>query len=324
MVTTSCIISHSDVARFAEHRVNIKRDVVAGRREQAKRVREKVEGFIREHPEYGLIKILLSGSLAKGTALSDLNDIDLAVYVKSGVAPVEEKDLLDWLAEKLRAAYPQKDPDDFKPETHVVKIHFRRPELDVDVAPVHYDGLPEDRGYLVNRLTGQRVLTSIPLHLKFIRARKAKQPTHYAQVVRLIKWWVKQRKGNDESFRCKSFLTEMLCAHLVDNGHDMSDYPTALEDHFTYIVKSRLKETIAFSDNYDPSSVSGAETDPIRVFDPVNSENNVGAGYDEADRKRLVTAAQEAIDRLAMARYAQTKGEALECWRAVLGPSFMR
>ena len=106
MVTTSCIISHSDVARFAEHRVNIKRDVVAGRREQAKRVREKVEGFIREHPEYGLIKILLSGSLAKGTALSDLNDIDLAVYVKSGVAPVEEKDLLDWARREAQGRIP--------------------------------------------------------------------------------------------------------------------------------------------------------------------------------------------------------------------------
>ena len=324
MVTTSSIISHADVARFADGRVNLKRDVVAAHREQAQRVREKVEGFIQEHPEYGLIKILLSGSLAKGTALSDLNDIDLAVYVKSGIAPVDEKDLLDWLAEKLRAAYPQKDPDDFQPQTHVVKIHFRGSGLDVDVAPVHYDGLPEDRGYLVDRTNGRRVLTSIPLHLKFIRARKAKQPTHYAQVIRLVKWWVKQRKADDENFRCKSFLTEMLCAHLADNGHDMSDYPTALEDHFTYIVKSQLKETIAFSDYYKPSSVSGGETDAIRVFDPVNSENNVGAGYDEADRKRLVAAAEQAMDQLAMARYAQTKGEALECWRAVLGPSFMR
>lgn len=239
--TTSAIVTHADVNRFAKEKVNLREADVAEHRAQAQRVRDNVTRFIEEHPDYGIIKILLSGSLAKGTALSDLNDIDLAVYIKSGSAPVEERELLDWLAQRLREAYPQKDPSDIEPQTHVVRIHFRGSGLDVDVAPVHYDGAPDDLGYLVDRTTGRRVLTSIPLHLKFIRKRKSLQPG-FAQIVRLVKWWVKQQKRTSDLFRCKSFLTEMLCAHLVDTGHDMSDYPTALEDFFAYIVTTELRD----------------------------------------------------------------------------------
>ena len=88
---------------------------------------------------------------------------------------------------------------------------------------------------------GEPVLTSIPLHLKFTRKRKDKQKTHFAQVVRLTKWWVRQEKERDEKFRLKSFMTEMIVAHLADNGADYADYTKALETVFRYIVKSQLK-----------------------------------------------------------------------------------
>ena len=52
------------------------------------------------------MKMLLSGSLAKGTALSTLSDIDVAVYVWGDDAPAEDGELLDWLAELLHAACP--------------------------------------------------------------------------------------------------------------------------------------------------------------------------------------------------------------------------
>src|SRR4051812_25146712 len=93
--------------------------------------------------------------------------------------------------------------------------------LDVDVSPVHYEGDPEWRGHLYNRETGKPLLTSIPLHLTFIRKRKNEQPDDFAQMVRLVKWWVKQRKKNDESFRLKSFISEMIVSHLADTGVSM-------------------------------------------------------------------------------------------------------
>jgi len=43
------------------------------------------------------------------------------------------------------------------------------------------------KAYLFAVNVGEPVLTSIPLHLTFIRKRKAQQKDHFAQVVRLVK-----------------------------------------------------------------------------------------------------------------------------------------
>src|SRR4029077_18661439 len=163
----------------------------------------------------------LSGSLAKGTALKTLNDIDVAFYVRAGKAPSAERALLDWLAERLRDAYPQMKPDQIKANNHSVCIKYAVSGLSVDVVPVQYKGDPADRGYLFAFDGGDPVLTSIPLHLAFIRKRKAQQNIHFAQVIRLVKWWVRQRKVANESFRLKSFMVEMIVARLADDGVNM-------------------------------------------------------------------------------------------------------
>lgn len=324
MSTSTAIVSHRDIADFAGEKVNLKREDAAEYRAQVNRLREKMGAFIKEHPESPLIKMLLSGSLAKGTALKSLNDIDVAVYVKASEAPDSESELLQWLAERLREAYPQMAPTQIQPANHAVRISFMGSGLDVDVVPVHYAGLPDDRGYLYSIDTGKLVLTSIPLHLAFIRTRKSAHPEHYAQVVRLVKWWVRQRKVVDADFRCKSFLVELLCAHLADTGTRFNDYPVALEAFFTYIIKSQLRARISFSDYYAASELPASTGTAIEVFDPVNPENSIVAAYTEHDRQKLCDAAEEALDSISEATFAQTKERALNCWREVLGPSFMR
>lgn len=86
--------------------------------------------------------------------------------------PKKEPDLLEWLAQRLREAYPQMEPDQIKPHYHSVCIKFAVSGLSVDVVPVEYKGDPDDRGYLFPNDGGELVLTSIPLHLAFIRKRK--------------------------------------------------------------------------------------------------------------------------------------------------------
>src|SRR5947209_14794228 len=141
-------ITHSHLAAFADASVNLKRDDAAEYREQVRRLREKLDTFAAEHPQYGLIKTLLSGSLAKGTALKTLNDIDVAFYVRAEKAPSGESDLLQWLAQRLRDAYPQMKPEQITVNTHSVSIKYAVSGLTVDVVPVLYEGDPDDRGYL--------------------------------------------------------------------------------------------------------------------------------------------------------------------------------
>jgi tRNA nucleotidyltransferase (CCA-adding enzyme) len=315
-------ITHADIADFAAESVNLSREDAEEFREQVRRLREKLDKYAADHPDYGLIKTLLSGSLAKGTALKTLNDIDLAFYVKAEKSPSGESDLLKWLAERLREAYPQMKPDQIKPNNHSVCIKYAVSGLSVDVVPVQYKGDPADRGYLFAFDGGKPVLTSIPLHLAFIRKRKAAQKDHFAQVIRLVKWWVRLQKINDEAFRLKSFMTEMIVSHLADSGVSMADYTVALEKVFAYIVKSRLKTRISFTDYYPASKLPGPTGKAMEIFDPVNETNNVAAVYDDSHRQKIVSAAQNALEAISEARFATTRGRAIECWQDVLGLSF--
>lgn len=319
---TSAQIVHADIAAFADEKVNLKREDAEDYRAQVNRLREKLDRYAADHPDHGLIKTLLSGSLAKGTALKTLNDIDVAFYVKAEKTLTAKSALLNWLAERLREAYPQMKPDQIRPNTHSVTIQFAVSGLNVDVVPVQYKGDPDDRGYLFTLGGGEPVLTSIPLHLKFIRKRKDQQKTHFAQVVRLLKWWVRYQKEQDEGFRLKSFMGEMIVAHLADSGVDFSDYTIAMEKVFAYIVKSRLKTRIFFTDYYASDKLPGPTGKAMEVFDPVNETNNVAAVYDESNRQKLVEAAQQALESISEARFATTRGRAVQCWQDVLGPSF--
>lgn len=318
----SAAIVHVDIANFAADAVNLSRDDAEEFRAQVRTLRDKLDKYAADHPDCGLIKTLLSGSLAKGTSLKTLHDIDVAFYVKAGKAPASEPDLLNWLVQRLRDAYPQMKADQIKANKHSVCIKYAVSGLSVDVVPIQYAGDADDRGYLFASGGGKPILTSVPLHLAFIRKRKAAQPDHFAQVVRLVKWWVDLQKANDEAFRLKSFMVEMIVAHVADMGVSMADYAIALEKIFTYIVKSRLKERISFTDYYDSSRLPGPTGKPIEIFDPVNATNNVAADYDESDRRRIVAAAEAALEALSEARYATTRGRAIECWQDVLGPSF--
>lgn len=312
-------VTHRTISDYAEEKVNLRREDAKEYREQVNRLREKIEKFTGEHPEHGFRKMLLSGSLAKGTALRTLNDIDVALYVDADGPPDNEATFLSWLRDRLKEAYPNTP---ITVQQHSVCISYSGTGLDVDVVPIFYTGLSDDRGYLIDKDGGHSLLTSIPLHLKFIRKRKSAQERHFAQVVRLLKWWAKQRKDEDSNFRCKSFMLELVCAHLSDAGQDMSNYPIALADVFTYIVKTGLKERIAFTDYYSSSELPSGNVGVIEVFDPVNPENNVVDGYLESERACLVEAAEDANDAIAYAEFATTKDEAYKSWRRVLGPSF--
>jgi hypothetical protein len=315
-------VDHAAIRTFAEEKVNLPKAHVDKHRDQVKKLRERLEKYIRETPGFALVKMMHAGSVAKGTALRTLNDMDVAVYVKKEKAPPDDRELQPWLAARLREANPNMHPEQFTHQSHCVTISFRGSGLDVDVVPVLWEGDEHDRGYLVDKKTGSRILTSISRHLEFTRKRKREHQTHYAQVVRLAKWWKKQRKEQHEGFRCKSFLLELLVAHLADTGRILGDYPVALQQFFDYIVNTGLQERIAFDDYYALSALPGRTGAAMEIFDPVNPGNNVARLYDEADRRRIVEAAEEAGDAISEAHHATTKQRAVECWQRVLGTSF--
>lgn len=322
MITEERRITHADVRAFAEDRVNLPATDAQRHRDQVNRLRERLEAKIKATDGYGLVKMLHAGSVAKGTALRTVNDLDVAVYVKADDAPSGDPDLIPWLAERLREANPMMGADQFEENEHCVTVNFKGTGLNVDVVPVLYEGAANDCGYLVRKRTGERVLTSIPLHLEFIRWRKKKYGADFAQLIRLTKWWKRVVVAKSADFRCKSFMLELLWAHLADNGQELRDYPQALEQFFSYVVRTELCEQIAFTDYVTSSQIPARGSGSIELLDPVTMQNNVASRYTNSDRVRLVDSAQDALSALGEARFATTKGGEVECWRVVLGPSF--
>ncbi|MCP5058332.1 MAG: nucleotidyltransferase [bacterium] len=314
-------VDHADLASFAQDKVNLPQEKANEHRAQARRLREKLESYLEEHPDFSLKKMLVSGSLAKGTALRSLNDIDLACYIEGADAPTEVAKLLDYLAERLRTAFPNFSPDQITPQTYCVTVSFRASGLDVDVVPILYSGDPNWYGNLVSQEDGSLLETCIPRHLEFVGARKGKHDKDFAQVVRLVKYWARKTKRENEGFRLKSFMIELILARLSDQGSAFSDYPEALQNFFTYIAKTDLRERLVFSDYYSPSAC-GTFSERIQIIDPVNAKNNVSRLYTSSQADALVDAALDAGDAIDAALAAPTKQETVYYWQKVFGSSF--
>lgn len=314
-------VSHADVARFAVDRVNLPKEKADEFRAQAKRLRDRLESYLGEHPDFTLKRMQLAGSLAKGTALRSLNDIDVACYISGAEAPKDVSALLQYLAERLRKAFPNFSPDQVHPQTYSVTVSFRGTGLDVDVVPILYDGDPDWYGNLVSQEDGSFLKTNIPKHLDFIRKRKQAQPDHFAQVVRLAKFWAARMKGMDDRFRFKSFMVELILAKLADQGLSFSDYPEALQHFFTYLARTDLREQIFFTDNYSASAI-GAFTERVQIIDPVNAANNVSKLYTDANASAIADAAIDAGDAIDSALSAPTKQQTVYYWQKVFGSTF--
>jgi hypothetical protein len=314
-------VDHGAIATFARDRVNLPKEKADEYRAQARRLRERLEGYLAEHPDFTLKKMLLSGSLAKGTALRSLNDIDVACYISGADAPGDVPKLLNYLAERLRKAFPNCSPDQVKPNTYSVTVSFRGSGLDVDVVPILYNGDADWCGNLVSQDDGSLLETCIPRHLEFIRKRKQANEKHFSQVARLIKFWAGRMKREQEGFRFKSFMIELILAHLADQGVDFSDYPEALQHFFTFIARSSMREPIVFSDYYKPSTV-GTFAEPVQIIDPVNAKNNVSALYTAAQADAIVEAALDAGDAIDSALAATTKQDTVYYWQKIFGSAF--
>jgi hypothetical protein len=314
-------VGHSEIAEFAQDKVNLPKEKADEYRAQARRLREKLEGYLSEHPDFTLKKMLLSGSLAKGTALRSLNDIDVACYISGVDAPKDVRALLDYLAERLRRAFPNFNSDQVQPQTYSVTVSFRGTGLDVDVVPILYDGDPQWYGNLVSQDDGSFLKTSIPLHLEFASKRKRAQEKHFAQVVRLVKFWARRMKQERDGFRFKSFMIEMILAKLCDDGLDFSDYPEALQHFFTYVARTDFRQRIVFTDYYPASSV-GSFSETVQIIDPVNAANNVARLYTAANADAIVESAIDAGDAIDAALAAPNKQLTVAYWQKVFGSSF--
>lgn len=314
-------VGHADIARFADERVNLKREDAEELRRQGRLLRDRLEQYLADHEHFELRKMLISGSVAKGTALKSTSDLDIACYVSSASAPQDIGELIAWLAERLKKAFANFAPEQVTPKTYSVCVKFKGTGNEYDIVPILYAGDPQWRGYLVSQDNGEKLMTSVPMHLDFLRKRKGATPTHLAQLIRLVKYWARLKKQEDDEFRFKSFMVELITCHLADKGHKFDDYVEALASVFNYMVTDEFRTAIAFADYYDPAKCKTTQ-DPVRIWDPVNHENNVAKLYTNVNKQKLLDAAMDAADAVDSAIRATTKADTVRYWQKVFGPLF--
>ena len=313
-------VTHEEISKFADDRVNLSSGHASKFREKIDSLSKKLDDHIKSNPDYHLKRIMLSGSLAKRTALRTISDADMALYVKSDDAPEDMKEFIDWLANELTKFYTHINKENITKKEYSVSINFDDEGLDVDIIPIYWLNNDWD-GDLVSQVDGSRMRTNIPRHLEFMKRRHKANPTGFRQVVRLLKYWVNEQKKKNEYFKFKSFMVELIVAHLVDNGRlTLADYSEVLREFFDYLQISSLNEMISF-DDYEQGGVA-KQSKPINIFDPVNAKNNVAEQYTQKNKDLILDAAMEAAEAIEYANLATTKDEALRQWRKVFGSSF--
>ena len=317
-------ITDKDIVHFAEDVVNLPSEHAVKYRRTVEDLCEKLEEHIANNEDYRLKRMMLSGSLAKRTSLRTISDADVALYVQSDDAPGDMMEFLDWLATELATLYPHINREDIKPKNFSVSISFSGRGLDVDVVPIYWLNQEWD-GDLVSQEDGRPLRTNIPQHLKFIETRHKDYPSNFKQVVRLLKYWANECKVANEDFRFKSFMIELIVAHLADKKRlslrkKDEGYTEILREFFDCLVKGVLDEVISFND-FDHGSVRKQDK-PINIFDPVNPENNIAEQYTQQNKDLILDAAMKAADAIEYASWATTKEEALRQWRKVFGSSF--
>lgn len=116
-------ITHDTLASFAAERVNLPSADAQKYRKQVRNLREQLERKIADDPDYGLVKMLHSGSVRKGTALKTTSDMDVAIYVKADAAPAgSDRELIPWMKDRLKGAFPQLKDDQFEDQDHCVTL----------------------------------------------------------------------------------------------------------------------------------------------------------------------------------------------------------
>jgi hypothetical protein len=165
-------------------------------------------------------------------------------------------------------------------------------------------------GWQFDLQDGTRLETCAPCQVKFVRDRKNKDKD-FRTLVRLVKKW----RNHAEIKPLKSFVIELIVAHILDTEGNSGTIEQRFRRILLYIAQSGLKDKIQFAENVAPL---GTFNDPVVIIDPVNSLNNVASRITESERVTIVIAAQNAWE---AANFASAEDDNA-VWKELFGPRF--
>ncbi|HQY22296.1 MAG TPA: CBASS oligonucleotide cyclase [Gammaproteobacteria bacterium] len=283
--------------------------------EQVDRLINELSKRLQDQTDIKITKVVKAGSFAKYTILrktsEDPIDVDVVFYISGHRV---DKETLESLSETiynlLIKLYPSKSVEHFEIQRKAATVKFIKSGLSVDIVPVIEDPSRSGYGWQYDIHDSSKMQTCAPCQIKFVRDRKDVD-SDFRTLVRLAKKW----RNYTELKPLKSFIIELIMAHvLAKNGKD-SSIEKRFRDFLLYIAQSELKEVIYFPEN---GSVYSQFPHPVVIFDPLCNSNNVASRITEKERLEIVDAAKEAWE---IANHASSEDD-IEIWKELFGPRF--
>jgi tRNA nucleotidyltransferase (CCA-adding enzyme) len=269
---------------------------------------------LKDQSDIKVTKVVKAGSFAKYTILQKTNqdpvDVDVVFYI-TGKNEANEtlESLTQTIFDALIKLYPNKSVEHFEIQRKAATVNFIGSGLSIDIVPVIANFWKDGYGWQYDIRDGSRVETCAPCQIKFVQNRKDKDP-NFRTLVRLGKRWRRQAE-----VKLKSFMVELVMAHLLDRNGAGDSIEQRFRDFLLYLHTSALKEVIRFPEN---DIIIPSFKDPVVILDPVNSSNNVASRMTDDERLEIVAAAGESWE---AAYHASTSGE-VDVWKEVFGPRF--
>lgn len=282
---------------------------------QVDRLIEELRKSVKDKTEIKITKVVKAGSFAKFTILRkttyDPVDVDVVFYISGRDVSKETLDSLNTaIYDLLIKVYPNKSVEDFELQRKAATVTFVGTGLSVDIVPVIEDGSRPGYGWQFDIHDGSKIQTCAPRQIQFVRDRK-NQDNDFRTLVRMAKKW----RNYAEIKPLKSFAIELIMAHLLATQGKDGSIEQRFRNFLLYIAQSGLKEHISFPENTLPL---GAFSEPVVIFDPVYSLNNVTSRISEEERLEIVAAALDAWETVNFASVTDD----IAVWKEVFGPGF--
>lgn len=285
--------------------------------EQIDSLEDNVRKAINGMENTRVTKVRRAGSWRKGTALAPKGeyplDVDMVFFLDLEEATTfDAEELRDEIINILCEAYPNKERSDFTDGQKTIGVVFRGSGLEVDIVPF----IPE-RGNTTygrqprKRLNSGEFKTSVDKQLDFISAIKDKCSS-FTAIVRILKSW-----RNYNELELPSFSIELAVAHLIQEGRiSASSINQAVIAFFEFFGNGNRMEVYF-------SGAIGRQADSAPwIADPTNNENNTVKKLSNGEWNEVVDAAEYGFESISDARTVHGKGQTLDLWKKVFGPTF--
>jgi len=248
----------------------------------------------------------LTGSYARRTAVGDIKDVDILVFVPEATQDDEPSEVLSSLEDALQE-YPDATIDT-EVQRRSVRVSIEAPRFDVDVVPAIISEDDHHGVLLIPDKSRQQWIQSQPLG--YGQALSALNQAHGKKMkpqVRLLKTW---RDLRMTYMRPKSYWLECLVFHAFNKGSVAEDGMSAgplFADLLEHLV-----------DRLGPAVDGGGVP---RISDPMLG-GNVAAGWEHSHAKALVDRLRTDASYARQAVECEDDDESVELWTKVFPGMF--